>query len=70
MSSKKKVAIIGAGASGLPAIKCCLDEGLEPICFERTDRIGKEQCYHIFNCFDSFHNYNIILLVLLVVFRY
>ncbi|XP_071983185.1 flavin-containing monooxygenase 5-like isoform X2 [Engystomops pustulosus] len=36
----KKVAIIGAGASGLPAIKCCLDEGLEPTCFERSDDIG------------------------------
>ncbi|KAK3087719.1 hypothetical protein FSP39_009588 [Pinctada imbricata] len=36
----KKVAVIGAGASGLPAIKCCLDEGLEPVCFERTDHIG------------------------------
>ena len=36
----RTVAIIGAGASGLPAIKCCLDEGLEPTCFERTDYIG------------------------------
>ena len=35
-----KVAIIGAGASGLTAIKCCLDEGLEPVCYERTDEIG------------------------------
>lgn len=37
----KKVAVIGAGASGLPAIKCCVDEGLQPVCFERTDHIGK-----------------------------
>ncbi|OWF42643.1 dimethylaniline monooxygenase [N-oxide-forming] 5-like [Mizuhopecten yessoensis] len=36
----KRVAVIGAGASGLPAIKCCLDEGLQPVCFERTDDIG------------------------------
>ncbi|XP_066453360.1 flavin-containing monooxygenase 5-like isoform X2 [Eleutherodactylus coqui] len=36
----KKVAVIGAGCSGLPAIKCCLDEGLEPTCFERSDDIG------------------------------
>lgn len=35
-----KVAVIGAGASGLPALKCCLDEGLEPTCFERSDDIG------------------------------
>ncbi|XP_070605146.1 flavin-containing monooxygenase 5-like [Erythrolamprus reginae] len=36
----KRVAIIGAGASGLTAIKCCLDEGLQPSCFERSDSIG------------------------------
>ncbi|PIK38358.1 hypothetical protein BSL78_22141 [Apostichopus japonicus] len=35
-----RVAILGAGASGLTAIKCCLDEGLEPVCFEKTDDIG------------------------------
>ncbi|NWV68795.1 FMO5 monooxygenase, partial [Malurus elegans] len=36
----RKVAIIGAGASGLCALKCCLDEGLEPTCFERSKDIG------------------------------
>ncbi|XP_053398364.1 flavin-containing monooxygenase 5-like [Mercenaria mercenaria] len=36
----KRIAVIGAGASGLTAIKCCLDEGLEPVCFERDDYIG------------------------------
>ncbi|XP_033732101.1 dimethylaniline monooxygenase [N-oxide-forming] 5-like [Pecten maximus] len=36
----RTVAVIGAGASGIAAIKCCLDEGLEPTCFERTDDIG------------------------------
>ncbi|XP_060083820.1 flavin-containing monooxygenase 5-like [Ylistrum balloti] len=36
----REVAVIGAGASGLTAIKCCLDEGLVPTCFERTDSIG------------------------------
>ena len=36
----KKVAVIGAGASGLTAIKCSLDEGLEPVCLERTSNIG------------------------------
>lgn len=36
----KRVAIIGAGCSGLTAIKCCLDEGLLPVCFEREDDIG------------------------------
>ncbi|XP_060064312.1 flavin-containing monooxygenase 5-like [Ylistrum balloti] len=36
----RTVAVIGAGASGITAIKCALDEGLEPTCFERTDDIG------------------------------
>ena len=35
-----KVAVIGAGACGLPAIKCCLDEGLEVVCFEQDNDIG------------------------------
>ncbi|ELV11678.1 Dimethylaniline monooxygenase [N-oxide-forming] 5 [Tupaia chinensis] len=38
--SKKRVAVIGGGASGLSSIKCCLEEGLEPVCFERTNDIG------------------------------
>lgn len=36
----KRVAIIGGGTSGLTCIKCCLDEGLEPVCFETSDDIG------------------------------
>ncbi|KAH9514514.1 Cyclopentanone 1,2-monooxygenase (CPMO) [Bulinus truncatus] len=36
----KRVAVIGAGASGLVAIKSCLDEGITPVCFERTQNIG------------------------------
>ncbi|CAH1271237.1 FMO5 [Branchiostoma lanceolatum] len=36
----KKVAVIGGGASGLTAIKCCLDEGLQPVCFEKGTDIG------------------------------
>ncbi|NP_944592.1 dimethylaniline monooxygenase [N-oxide-forming] 5 [Danio rerio] len=36
----KRVAIIGGGTSGLACIKCCLDEGLEPVCFETSDDIG------------------------------
>ncbi|XP_045198060.2 flavin-containing monooxygenase 5-like [Mercenaria mercenaria] len=36
----KRIAVIGAGASGLTAIKCCLDEQLEPVCFERTNYIS------------------------------
>uniref|UniRef100_A0A8C1ZVJ2 Flavin-containing monooxygenase n=1 Tax=Cyprinus carpio TaxID=7962 RepID=A0A8C1ZVJ2_CYPCA len=36
----KRVAVIGGGTSGLACIKCCLDEGLEPVCFETSDDIG------------------------------
>uniref|UniRef100_UPI0037E9BDD0 flavin-containing monooxygenase 5-like n=1 Tax=Semicossyphus pulcher TaxID=241346 RepID=UPI0037E9BDD0 len=34
------VAVIGAGVSGLTSIKACLDEGLEPTCFESSHDIG------------------------------
>ncbi|NWQ67600.1 FMO4 monooxygenase, partial [Neopipo cinnamomea] len=36
----RRVAIIGAGVGGLASVKCCLDEGLEPTCFERSEDIG------------------------------
>ncbi|XP_069497363.1 dimethylaniline monooxygenase [N-oxide-forming] 2-like isoform X1 [Ambystoma mexicanum] len=36
----KRVAVIGAGISGLAAIKSCLEEGLEPTCFEKSNDIG------------------------------
>ncbi|NXF12584.1 FMO4 monooxygenase, partial [Smithornis capensis] len=35
-----RVAVIGAGPGGLASVKCCLDEGLEPTCFERSQDIG------------------------------
>jgi len=35
-----RVAVIGAGACGLPAIKTCLEEGLNPVCFEKRNEIG------------------------------
>ena len=35
-----RICIIGAGLSGLAAIKSCLDEGLEPVCLERDNDIG------------------------------
>ncbi|XP_060088549.1 flavin-containing monooxygenase 5-like [Heteronotia binoei] len=38
--TKKRIAVIGAGASGLVSIKCCLDEDLEPVCFEMSGDIG------------------------------
>ena len=36
----RREAIIGGGSSGSACIKCCLDEGLEPVCFESSDDIG------------------------------
>ena len=42
-SRQRRVAIVGAGGAGLPAIKSCLEENLEPICFEQRDDVGKYQ---------------------------
>ncbi|XP_040895904.1 flavin-containing monooxygenase 5-like isoform X2 [Toxotes jaculatrix] len=36
----QKVAVIGAGPTGLTSIKACLEEGLEPTCFESSHDIG------------------------------
>lgn len=36
----QRVAVIGAGSSGLACIKTCVGEGLEPVCFEGSDDIG------------------------------
>lgn len=36
----RRVAVIGAGSSGLACVKVCIDEGLEPVCFEGSDDIG------------------------------
>ena len=35
-----RVGVIGAGASGLPAIKCCIEEGLDVVCYEKTSEVG------------------------------
>lgn len=35
-----RVAVIGAGTSGLASVKACIEEGLEPVCFERGADIG------------------------------
>ncbi|NXS55280.1 FMO1 monooxygenase, partial [Brachypteracias leptosomus] len=38
--TRMRVAVVGAGVSGLTATKCCLEEGLEPTCFEQSQDIG------------------------------
>ncbi|XP_077995057.1 flavin-containing monooxygenase 1-like [Glandiceps talaboti] len=35
-----RVAVIGAGVAGLTAIKSCLEENLDPVCYERHDKLG------------------------------
>ncbi|KAL1022479.1 hypothetical protein UPYG_G00028270 [Umbra pygmaea] len=36
----QRVCVIGGGSSGMTAIKSCLEEGLEPTCFESSEDIG------------------------------
>ncbi|NXX22153.1 FMO1 monooxygenase, partial [Podargus strigoides] len=38
--ARMRVAVVGAGVSGLTSTKCCLDEGLDPTCFEQSQDIG------------------------------
>lgn len=42
----KRIAVIGGGPMGLSAIKCLKEEGIEPICFERTSYVGGLWRYH------------------------
>jgi len=37
--------VIGAGASGITAAKTCLDHGLEPVVYEKSDHIGGNWAY-------------------------
>ena len=36
----QSVAVLGAGVAGLSATKSCLEEGLQPVCFEQANQIG------------------------------
>src|SRR5258706_8638644 len=45
-SGRGRVAVIGAGVSGLAAAKCLFDEGLEPVVFEQRSEIGGLWNYH------------------------
>ncbi|KAK7481481.1 hypothetical protein BaRGS_00027243 [Batillaria attramentaria] len=40
MQAGRQVAVVGCGVAGLVAIKSCLEEGLEPTCFEMRSDIG------------------------------
>ena len=39
-SERKRVAVVGAGVSGLTAAKCLIDAGLEPVVFEAGAELG------------------------------
>lgn len=51
----QRVAVVGAGVSGLAATKCCLEEGLEPTCFEQSENVGGLWYYTVsgFGCLVS-----------------
>ncbi|XP_054718352.1 flavin-containing monooxygenase 5-like [Uloborus diversus] len=36
----KRICIVGGGASGLTAIKACIEQGLTPVCYEWTKNVG------------------------------
>lgn len=40
MSSSKRIAVVGAGAQGLTAIKSCKEVGFETVCFEKNGHLG------------------------------
>lgn len=42
---KRRVCVIGAGPSGITALKNLLDEGLEAVCYDRNDRVGGNWIY-------------------------
>ncbi|GBL81286.1 Dimethylaniline monooxygenase [N-oxide-forming] 2 [Araneus ventricosus] len=43
---KTKICVIGGGSSGLAAIKCCLEEDLDVVCYEKSDYFGGLWKYH------------------------
>lgn len=55
-----KVAVLGAGGSGLTSLKCCLDEGLEPECFEQNHDIGGMWLYSEDTSHSSIYNSTVI----------
>ena len=43
---KNRIAVVGAGLSGLVSIKCLIEEGLVPTAFEQSAEIGGLWNYH------------------------
>lgn len=46
MATKKRILVIGAGVSGLTAIKACKEENLNVVCYEKTGEFGGLWRYH------------------------
>ncbi|GIY63238.1 flavin-containing monooxygenase 5 [Caerostris extrusa] len=46
MSTKKRILVIGAGVSGLTAIKACKEENLDVVCYEKSGEFGGLWRYH------------------------
>ena len=36
----KKICVIGAGASGITAVKSCLEENFDVVCYDKSDYFG------------------------------
>ncbi len=57
--SLPKVCIIGAGSSGMPAVKAMVDRGIPFDCFEASDEVGGNWCYRNRNgmsaAYESLH---------------
>ncbi|KAG8189377.1 hypothetical protein JTE90_021880 [Oedothorax gibbosus] len=45
MGSTRRIAIIGAGASGLTAIKSCIEESMAAVCYEQSETFGGRWCF-------------------------
>lgn len=41
----KRVCVVGAGPSGLTSIRQLRDEGIEAVCYEKSDSLGGLWCY-------------------------
>lgn len=46
MTTRKRMAIIGAGISGIVSMRSVLEENMEPVCFERSSHHGGLWRYH------------------------
>ncbi len=58
-SSLPRVAVIGAGSSGITALKSLAEQGFDVTCYEASDRIGGNWVYENSNgmsaCYRDLH---------------